>query len=475
MAEIQITLQQKQREFLNQVRQTPVTFYGGAKGGGKSYALRNILLILLGENKNAKALLIRKTYDELVANHIEMLFRENPVLFEMYNKGEKTLYLPNGSLLRFRHLQHPSDVYNYQGQEYDFIGIDELTQHTKEIFTILRSSNRTTNPKIKPRMLLTGNPGGIGHGWVRKLFIVGDLEERETKEDYTFIPAKVYDNDVLISNDPDYLKRLEALPEDLREAYLNGNWDVFKGQFFREWDRDIHVITPFELYPQWTRYITIDYGYSAPSAVLWCAVDYSGRVIVYRELYEKELTFTQLARKIVEMTPQEEFQANGTTYNERKNIKYIAYDPSLQARSSESGVSGDEILRQTLRDGGLSAPLIPANNNRKYGWGIMREFLAIRPDAIKGDTAGIVFFNTCLNSIRTIPEQIYDATHLEELDTDGEDHLADSIRYGLVTLRIQKSSSDYTPKEELSIGEKTFQIKLKNRKKGIRDRRGKYV
>ncbi len=474
MAQVNITLQKKQREFKNSVDKYPVTFYGGAKGGGKSYALRNIMLWLLLKTPNTKGIIIRKTYDELVSNHIEQFFRENPVLFGYYNKGDKLFSLPNGSILRFRHLQYAQDVYNYQGQEFDYIGIDELTQHPKDTFTILRSSNRTTNPKVKPRVRLTGNPGGIGHGWVRKLFLNKEYEENENPEDYNFISAKVWDNAEIINNDPDYVKRLEALPEDLRKAYLDGNWDVFQGQFFREWNRDIHVIEPFELYPQFKRFISIDYGYSAPSSVHWYAIDYQGRVICYRELYETELTFTELGKKIAEMTPQEILLNNGMHYDERQAISYITYDPAIKAKSSESGISGDELLGKELRDGGLSTAMIPANNNRSYGWGVMREFLRPRPDAVGGQTAGIVWFHTCHNAIRTIPEQIYSTVKLEDLDTTGEDHCADEVRYALVSHRVQPSKTEVyhgqkiTEKTARTPQEKAFYKKMKENKRKLK-------
>ncbi len=462
MPEITIQLQKKQKQFLKAVRRFPVVFFGGAKGGGKSYALRNILLILISGHPKSRALLIRKTYDELVSNHIEQFFRENPELFKYYNKGDKILNLPNGSSLRFRHLQFPSDVYNYQGQEFDFIGVDEITQHPKETYTILRSSNRTTNPKIKPKFLLTGNPGGIGHGWIRKLFIVKDYEPNENPGEYAFIPAKVYDNAALMDNDPDYIKRLQSLPEDLRRAYLDGDWDVFQGQFFREWNRDIHTVAPFTLYPNWERYISIDYGYSKPASVHWYAVDYQGRVICYRELYQTELTFRSLGRKIVEMTPNSEF-INGVAFNERKNIKLITFDPSIQAKKGETGLSGLELLREGIGKE-INCGWFPANNNRKYGWGVVREYLKIRPDATGGQTAGIIWFNTCLNAIRTIPEMIYDAVHLEDMDSDLDDHASDEVRYLLTTLRLKPTSTERKPKTDMDFYEKHWHEKMKKLK-----------
>jgi len=461
MEEIHIALQPKQITFKESVEKYPVTFFGGAKGGGKSHALRNILIILLSKIPKTRALLIRKTFDELISNHVEELQRENPEIMKYYNKGERALVLPNGSMLKFRHLQHPNDVFNYQGQQFDYIAIDEATQHEKKTFTTLRSSNRTTNPLVKPRFILTGNPGGIGHGWVRKLFINKEYEYNERPEDYNFVPARVYDNLEIMNNDPEYVARLEALPKELREAYLNGNWDMFEGQFFGEWNREIHVVEPHPLMPNFKRFISIDYGFNAPSSVHWYAVNYLGKVIVYRELYETGLTFEQLGFKIARMTPGEDEMHNGLVFNERKNISYITYDPSIQSRKGETGTSGEELLRKGLKEGQLECGMIPANNNRKYGWGVMREFLKLKPDAYGKASAGIEWFSTCANAIRTIPEQIYSATILEDLDTDGEDHVADETRYGLVSMKIKPTEVDRKLIQPKSLAEKAFYNKLK--------------
>lgn len=420
MAEIKIQLQSKQRAFQRAVEEFPVVFFGGAKGGGKSYGLRNILLILLSKYEKSKGLLIRKTYDELVSNHIEQMFKENPDLFQYYNAGDKMLKLPNGSILRFRHLQHPSDVYNYQGQEFDFIGIDELTQHEKEIFTILRSSNRTTDVRIKPRMILTGNPGGIGHGWVKRLFIDKDYEPNEDPKEYTFVSSKVKDNQVLMDNDPDYIKRLEALPEDLRKAYLEGDWDIFKGQYFGEWRRELHTCEPHTILPHYKKFICGDYGFAAPSAVYWCYTDNDGRVFVYRELYKSGLTFANLAKEIIRMTGNE-------------TIDYWVFDPSIWAKKGETELSGVEIMEQTYKDVTKKMIIIQkGNNDRINGWGVFREHL--KPILIQDKkTTKLQIFNTCREAIRTIPGLIYDEHKVEDLNSDGEDHAADSIRYGLMS------------------------------------------
>jgi hypothetical protein len=185
---------------------------------------------------------------------------------------------------------------------------------------------------------------------------------------------------------------------------------------------------------------------------------------VYRELYKSELTFSELGKTIAQMTPVTEELTQGGLYYEQKNISYITYDPALDARSSESGQSGSEILSKALRDNGITAAMIPANNNRKYGWGVMREYLRERPAATGDTTAGIVWFDTCFNAVRTIPEQIYSTTHLEDLDTDGEDHCSDDTRYGLVSMKTRPSDPDTEPKKIMSASEQEFNKKMKRLK-----------
>jgi phage terminase large subunit len=449
MPEIKIQLQKKQREFQKAVDEYPVVFYGGAKGGGKSYALRNILLILCSKYPKSKGLLVRKTYDELVSNHIEQFFRENPILFQYYNKGDKVLTLPNGSTLRFRHLGNKNDVYNYQGQEFDFIGIDEATQHEKEIFIILRSSNRTTNPNIKPKFILTGNPGGIGHSWVKKMFINGEFEAGEDPNDYHFVPARVWDNQEIINNDPDYVKRLQSLPEHLKKAYLDGEWDIFEGQFFSEWRTEYHIIEPITIDKRWKRFICGDYGYAKPSAIYWCAVDFNGRIIVYRELYKSGLTYKELGWEIAHLMAEDE------------EVEYAVFDPSLWGKDSATGLTGIDLIKQGV--GELRRiRFIEAVNDRKYGWGVMRDYLRLRPSPYGTMEAGIVFFKTCSNAIRTIPEMIYDAIKVEDMDTDLEDHASDSIRYGLVS-KIIKPSDTTTKDRQQQEREREWRLKHKIR------------
>ncbi len=425
LEKIKVQLQPKQKKFREAVDKYPVVFYGGAKGGGKSYALRNILLILLSEIPNTKGLLIRKTYDELVSNHINQFFRENPVLEQYYNRGDKVLKLPNKSTLNFRHLQYASDVYNYQGQEFDYIGIDEITQHQKEIFTILRSSNRTTNPKVKPRFLLTGNPGGVGHAWVKSVFINRQFEPNEKPEDYYFVPAKVYDNAELIDNDPAYLERLNALPDHLRRAYLEGDWDIFAGQYFTEFRRDKHVIEPFAIPDTWKRYRSIDFGRTAPYCCKWYAINYDGYVFVYREYYQAGLDADENIENIKRLSQGEHYG-------------YTVGDASMFSKTGHG-----ETLAQIHHRKGIM--IIPSSKDRIAGWNVMHQYLRWDKDT----EPMIKYFNTCVNSIRTIPELIHDEHKPEDLDTTGEDHSADTDRYFLQTLRERKTKAPLNHTQKL--------------------------
>lgn len=437
MPQATIRLQPKQRAFYKAVQNYPVTLFGGAKGGGKSYGMRNILLILISQNPGSRALLIRKTYDELVSNHIDAFLKENPALVKYYVAGEKKIVLPNKSSLSFRHLQFASDVYNYQGQEFDFIGIDEITQHEKEVYTVLRSSNRTTNPKIKPKFLLTGNPGGIGHVWVKNLFISGVYDTNEHSEDYAFVPARVHDNRALMDADPDYIKRLEALPEHLRKAYLDGDWDIFAGQYFSEWRREEHVCEPFEIPDTWKRFRGIDFGREAPFCCLWFALDYDGNVWAYREYYQAGKDADENAAEVLRMSEKGRDFRKDPIY---ERYEYSVADASIFARTGHGEPISEILARHKII-------CIPSSKDRIAGWTVMHQYL-------RTPNPKLIFFNTCVNAIRTIPSLIHDENHPEDLETASEDHAADAVRYFLQTLRER-----HTVRPLSGIEKRIFEIK----------------
>src|SRR3990167_10596345 len=374
---VKISLQPKQAEFKRAVDKYPVVLYGGAKGGGKSYGIRAILLsnLLKKGNENTKGLLIRRTYDQLNINHIQELYKEHPELMtRYYSRGDRVLNLPGNRQLYFRYLQHAGDVYNFQGQEFEFIGVDEITQHPEEIMPILRTSNRTTKPNVKPRFLMGGNPGGIGHLWVKRLFIDRDYLPTEKPFDYHFVPAKVYDNPTLIKNDPAYVERLESLPDDKRRAYLDGDWNVFEGQYFAEWRNDLedgtpyHVIEPFPIPDWWKRFIGIDWGYFPGwFAAGWYAVAPNKRIYKYKELSLQRNTAREAAAKAVEVSGNDP-------------IAYVIADPSIWIKNQGEGAPS---IAEDFVEGGIPNRLLrKANNDRLIGWAMVHKYLSRAPDGL---------------------------------------------------------------------------------------------
>jgi hypothetical protein len=268
-------------------------------------------------------------------------------------------------------------------------------------------------------MYYTANPGGIGHGWFKRLFIDRDFLPGESQEDYVFIQAKVYDNPTLITNNPEYVQQLESLPEDMRRAFLDGDWDVFSGQVFREFRRDIHVIEPFELPREWRRWLALDFGFTAPACCLWLAIGPDETVYVYRELYSTGMLASHLAQKIIEMSLGE-------------HITLTLADPSIFAKTGHEG----ESIAETLRQNGLACQ--KADNDRLAGKQRVHDYLQVFEGWDGRQASRLKIFSTCTNLIRTLPQLVYDDTHPEDVDTDGEDHAYDALRYGLMNRPSEK-------------------------------------
>lgn len=368
--------------------------------------------------------IIRKTYPELHGNHIEKFWVEYPELRQFYNAQNKMIRLPNGSIIYFRHLKSKDDIYNYQGTEYDDILIDEATQHTEQVFKILRSSNRTVNPGIKPRFFLTGNPGGIGHAWVKRLFIDKEYEDDEKPEDYGFVQANVYDNDVLMNADPNYVSVLESLPEDEKKMYLYGDWDVLAGQFFAKWRKDKHVVEPlfaFRDAPEnWTYRLGLDDGTRAPRAMVLVAQDNDGCVHVMWEYYATGETTSVAATNI-----KTKLERNGLLPLLQRQARII-YDPSMDIKNNQTGQSSISDFTSIL-----GIPGLKADNSRIEGGRVMQNYIDWTPYQ---DPLFKVWGLTCPNVAKTFPNLIYDGNNREDIDTEGEDHLYDAVRYAVMSL-----------------------------------------
>lgn len=406
--------QPKQEEFfLSTARHIA---YGGSRGGGKSWAMRRKFVLLALRYPKLKLLLLRRTMPELRNNHIRPLQAELDG-FAQYKDSEKTFFFPNGSFIQLGYCDHEKDVYQYQGQEYDVIGFEEATQFTEFIKDFIATSNRTTRQDFQPRIYYTANPGGTGHQWFKRLFIDKQYQNSENPEDYVFIPAKIYDNHALMNADPGYVDKLKNLPEDLRKAFLDGDWDIFAGQFFSEWRVEKHVCKPFEIPDHWRKWRSIDWGFKDHAAIYWYACDEDGRVYVYRELYINQTLGTAVATKVKELSVGEE-------------IRYtVAGHDMWQKRGTD--FNEGESIAETFSN--LGVYVEKADIARIVGWNRVREYLAVANDGIPH----VQVFETCVNLIRTLPMMIYDDRKTEDMADGMEDHCVDSFRYGLMSRPIK--------------------------------------
>ena len=437
--------QPKQREFMR--RPEYECLYGGAAGGGKSDAaliepLRQVHI------PNYRGITFRRTYPQLealIARSIELYPRIFPNA--KYNSSEKRWIFPSGARLFFGYMQHEQDKYNYQGKPYDYIGFDELTHFTYSQYMYLMSRNRPTGPNTRVYIRATANPGGIGHAWVKERFIspappltpietqyniqTPDKRIIQIKKRRIFVPATVFDNAKLLENDPEYLATLAALPEADKKALLYGSWDSFDGQVFSEWQnvplhyddgKWTHVINPFEVPQNWKVMRVFDFGYSRPFAVLWLAFNEEGKCYVIDEYYGwngttnagAKLEPSEIAKRIRE---HEEISPN----LKGRDITGTA-DPSIWDKSR-----GESIAR-VMEKHPYYIYFKPGKNDRLSG--LMQFHYRMHFDE-NGECLFQVF-NTCKQTIRTLPALVYDANRVEDVNTEGEDHIYDAIRYGLM-------------------------------------------
>lgn len=398
--------------------------YGGSRGGGKSWAMRRKFVLLALNYPSLKLLLLRRTLPELRENHVLPLLAELTGVAR-YKETEKSFIFPNGSRIKLGYCDSEKDIFQYQGQEYDVIGLEEATHFTESMRDFLTTCNRSTRTDFSPRMYYTSNPGNVGHQWFKRLFIDREYRGSEKAEDFLFIQAKVYDNTVLMETNPEYVQSLESLPEDMRRAHLDGDWDAFAGQYFTEFDRSEHVINPIDIPPHWGRYLTIDYGLDMLAAY-WIAIDTQHNAYVYRELYESDLIISDAAKKIKAMTPRGE------------RIKIMYAPPDLWNRRQDTGKNAIDIFAEH----GLY--FVKAKNDRVLGWYNMKEWLKVYQS--KDEQSGKprkhtrlkIFFN-CKNLIRCIPQAQHDEKRPNDVATEPHEitHSIDSLRYFLADRPIK--------------------------------------
>ena len=398
--------------------------YGGARGGGKSWAVRTKSKLLAFRYPGIKILIVRKTYKELQNNHIEQLTAELAG-FAKYNRSDKMFRFPNGSTISFGYCANEGDLGQYQGAEYDVVFIDEAGQLQESWIRKINLCVRGTNGFPK-RTYYTLNPGGPGHAYFKRVFVDRNFNPDEDPNDYFFIQAKVEDNKVLMDTQPDYLRELENLPPTLRAAWKDGRWDVYEGQFFEEFRDDpehyqdrrwTHVIEPFEIPDGWTICRSYDFGYGKPFSCAWWAVDYDGTIYRIMELYG----CTRTPNEGVKWTPDKQFEEIHKTEMQHpwlkgKTIIGVA-DPAIWDASR-----GESVADTAARYGVF---FTPGDNERIAGWMQCHYRLQFDEDGYPR----MYVFNTCRAFIRTIPLLIYDEHKVEDLDTTMEDHVADEWRY----------------------------------------------
>ncbi len=398
----------KQKEFF--ASRARFTAYGGARGGGKSWALRRKLVAMCLRYEGISCLLVRRTLPELKSNHVIPFLREYDGIVS-YSESEKALLFSNKSRIALGYCATDRDVLRYQGQEYDVIAIDEATQLSEFKFSVLKACLRGAN-HFPRRMYLTCNPGGVGHSWVKRLFVDRSFYSGENPDDYNFISARVYDNPCLMDSDPQYVSSLQSLPPRLRDAWLYGKWDVFDGQFFPEFDASVHVCHPSAIPKELKRFAALDYGLDMFAALL-VGVDTEGGIWVLREICQPNLTLTQAAGYLASLV-------NG------QSAELAVCSPDLWNRRQDSGKSGFEIMQACH---GVP-PMIAADNRRIPGWRVLREYLCAHSPhpkiRISSDCKELIENLPALLCHPTIPEDASDSPHKIT-------HAPEALRYAVMS------------------------------------------
>ena len=420
--------------------------YGGARGGGKSHAVRIDAVRGALKYPGIKILIVRRRYTDLQGNYVEPLNKLLPSTIAEYNSQLHQYYFINGSTIKLGHFQSYGQAADeYQGQEFDWIFMDEATQFTEQEFRLLGGCLRGVN-SIPKKFRLTMNPGGVGHRWVKRLFIdrqfktdCANPEENENPDDYEFIQALVTDNTALMKSNggKQYLAMLSSLPENIRNAHRYGDWDALGGNYFPEFQTATHVCEPFAIPPSWARYRAFDYGLDA-LAVLWFAIAPNGRVYMYRELKKSGLIVSDAAQEIL----------SNTGVNEKIVTTYAPDD--IWSRQKDTGKTMAEVF---LSNG---VAIVKASRSRVQGWLQVKEFLAPMEDG----KPKLMVFNTCQNFIDDI--QAIQASDKDPNDcaTEPHDvtHSLDACRYFCISRTMAaKSGEDKPEPDEFETAEEDYE------------------
>ncbi len=430
----------RQNEAKRAVIDKKFVLYGGAMGGGKSYFLRWILIWLLVYyykrygKRGIVVGLFCEDYPSLKDRHINKIKFEFPAWLGSYKNNDHNFVLApkfGQGIIAFRNLD---DISKYKSSEFAAIAVDELTQNPLDIFIFLRTRLRWSGIS-DTKFIAATNPGGVGHLWVKERWLDGKFPENESERDeFVFVPALATDNPHL---DNSYVNSLKSLPENLRKAYLEGSWDVFEGQYFTEWEPRVHVVEPFTIPDGWKKFRSIDVGgKNGITSCHWYALDYDGNVWVYREYYSTGHESDYHAREITRISVDQ--------HGNEEDYEYTVIDSAAFNKTGIPETTAEVYMRNGVYN------LVPSSKDRVMGWDAVHRYL--RWD--NNTQPKLKVFNHCINLIRTIPSLVHDHNIPEDIDSDGEDHAADELRYLLQTLRDYK-----TPKPMTAVERRLQQIR----------------
>lgn len=407
---LDISISPRQKMFIDS--DADEVLFGGAAGGGKSYGQLVDAMLFALKYPKSQQLILRRTFPELEKSLIRTSLEIFPKEIYKYNSSSHCGTFKNGSIIDFSYCDNENDVNRYQSAQYDVIRFDELTHFTQYMYEYLLSRIRGANDYPK-QMKSSTNPGGVGHTWVKERFIdIGepDVVHKFENGSRMFIPSKIQDNTFLLSKDPGYLKRLENLNEKDKRALLYGDWDIFDGQYFAEFDRSIHVVNPFQIPRTWRKYFAMDYGMDM-LAGYWIAVDECGNAYVYREVYQPGLIISIAAQHIRDM-------------DDEGVYTYFA-PPDLWNRRQDTGKSAAEIFWEN------GVPVVKAKNDRMMGWMALHEWLQPQLNEFGATVPRLRIFSNCTELIRTLPAVLVDKKNPNDVAKEPHEltHAPDAIRY----------------------------------------------
>ena len=470
MAPVEWKPHAKQEEFLQLPLSIFEGFFGGAAGPGKTETILMYPLVHgWYRHPNFKGIILRRTFPDLEREIISRSHEYFPLTGAVYNESKHRWRWPWGAILQFGHAEHEKSIKNYDGVEYNYVGWDELTHFTEFQYLYLSLERCRSSVPDLPAVVRSGsNPGNIGHSWVRKRFVeparegsviirekVRDITGREVENKRIFIPAFATDNPTLLKNDPNYLARMEMLPEAERRAKIYGDWWTFAGQVFREFRNEhfpgepsnaIHVGPQVSIPEWWPRFYHLDWGTSAHSIGLWGALAPSKKLYVYREYAEKDKKVFDWGTDFKLLSQGENIRTVGLCHSAFANrgdeytlaqqfSKYSGFNPYNSGRDR---IGGKSLVHEFLRWAPLERIKLPREDFnqplaekifRIYGEAKFKEYMAnFEDEAPEENIPRLYIFETCKNLIETIPLCVYDDKDVEDVAEWNGDDAYDCLR-----------------------------------------------